>query len=349
MPDQRHSLSHRPTRSRSPRQRSSRHEHRTRSPSHHDHHHHRRHSHRHQQHRREEATAAPALLPYNARQLTKRDYAVFEPLFASYLDIQKGRFLEDLDAVEVKGRWKRFLGRWNRGELAEGWYDPTTLQKAIVAASEYEDMSRAANREDEESRDEDRRKIGNQDHMGEGSESDSDDSIGPELPGQGHRSGPAQQKGPSIPNMQDLELKRELEMEDGQDRREDLRDARRADRKQQRAALDELVPRAAAGTRERQLERKAEVNATMRAFRDRSPGAAAVPDAELLGGAEDGGLGELRRQKLEGERRKNERELRKEEMLRARAAEREERLAEYRVKEEGTMSMLKALAKQRFG
>jgi hypothetical protein len=41
--------------------------------------------------------------------------------------------------------------------------------------------------------------------------------------------------------------------------------------------------------------------------------------------------------------------LRKEEILRARMAEREERLQEYRSKEEGTMSMLKALAKQRFG
>merc|ERR1712098_1017198 len=38
-------------------------------------------------------------------------------------------------------------------------------------------------------------------------ESDSDDSIGPALPGQESRSR-GSRKGPSIPNMQDLELKR---------------------------------------------------------------------------------------------------------------------------------------------
>jgi hypothetical protein len=119
------------------------------------------------------------------------------------------------------------------------------------------------------------------------------------------------------------------------------------DRKEQKAALDELVPRAEAGTRERQLEKKKEVNEKMKSFREKSPGAAEVPDAELMGGGD--GIDGYKKQKQEFERKKNERELRKEEILRARMAEREERLQEYRQKEEGTMAMLKALAKQRFG
>lgn len=49
------------------------------------------------------------------------------------------------------------------------------------------------------------------------------------------------------------------------------------------------------------------------------------------------------------ERKKNDRELRKEEILRARGEEREERIREYRVKEEKTMSGLVALARARFG
>ena len=52
--------------------------------------------------------------------------------------------------------------------------------------------------------------------------------------------------------------------------------------------------------------------------------------------------------KLE-ERKKNERELRKEEILRARKEERDERVREYQVKEERTMSGLVALARARFG
>ena len=139
----------------------------------------------------------------------------------------------------------------------------------------------------------------------------------------------------------------EMEAEDGLARRDDIRYSRKLDRKTQKAALDELVPRAEAGTRERQLEKKKEVNEKMKSFREKSPGAAEVPDSELMGGGD--GVGEFKKIKQEFERKKNERELRKEEILRARQAEREERLSEYRAKESSTMDMLKALAKQNFG
>jgi hypothetical protein len=138
-----------------------------------------------------------------------------------------------------------------------------------------------------------------------------------------------------------------MEAEDGFAARDDIRYTRKLDRKAQKAALDELVPRAEAGTRERQLEKKKEANEKMKSFREKSPGAAEVPDQELMGGSDS--IGDFKRVKQEAERKKTERELRKEEILRARMAEREERLGEYRAKEEQTMDMLKALAKQRFG
>jgi len=138
-----------------------------------------------------------------------------------------------------------------------------------------------------------------------------------------------------------------MEAEDGLVRRDDIRYSRKLDRKAQKAALNELVPRAEAGTRERQLEKKKEVNEKMKSFREKSPGAAEVPDSELMGGGD--GVGDFKKIKQEFERKKNERELRKEEILRARQAEREERLSEYRAKESSTMDMLKALAKQNFG
>lgn len=96
--------------------------------------------------------------------------------------------------------------------------------------------------------------------------------------------------------MQDLELKRENETEEAYARRnaqrEDLNYARKLDRKGQKEALDELVPRAEAGTRERQLEKKREVNEKMKSFRERSPGAAEVPESELMGGGDS--LGEFK-------------------------------------------------------
>jgi hypothetical protein len=138
-----------------------------------------------------------------------------------------------------------------------------------------------------------------------------------------------------------------MEEEDALARIENMRSKRKAERKLQKEALDELVPRAEAGTFERRLEKKATVNDTMKSFRERSPGAAEVPETELMGGGD--GISDFKKQKQEFERKKNERELKKEEFLRARAAEREERLEDYRVKEESTMAMLKELAKQRFG
>jgi hypothetical protein len=111
---------------------------------------------------------------------------------------------------------------------------------------------------------------------------------------------------------------------------------------------DEIAPRAEAGTRERQLEKRREVAASNRAFasqRGASPEAA--PEEELMGGDND--LSALKREKENNQRKKNEREIRREEILRARQAEREERVEAYRQKESETMSFLQALAKQRYG
>ncbi len=142
----------------------------------------------------------------------------------------------------------------------------------------------------------------------------------------------------------------ELAAEDSLAARDDIRHARKLDRQSQKEALDELAPRADAGTRERALEKKREKTETLRAFgRAKSPGAVEeVRESELMGD-DEGGIEGYRKQKKEFERKKNERELRKEEMLRARAAEREERVREFQVKEERTMEMLRALARQNYG
>lgn len=83
----------------------------------------------------------------------------------------------------------------NRGELAEGWYDPATLRKAQASAATTSlssplPLSKRVKTEVQD----------------EGSD---DDAVGPALPHNyittykaGMRSGPA------IPNFQDLELKR---------------------------------------------------------------------------------------------------------------------------------------------
>jgi hypothetical protein len=126
--------------------------------------------------------------------------------------------------------------------------------------------------------------------------------------------------------------------------------ARRLERKQRRERLDELAPRADAGTRERQLEKRREQTAVHASFRAaRSPGAEEVPDADLLGDGGGGGGAEGLRTAKEDERKKTERQLRREEIWRAKAEERRRRVEERQVDEEKHVDMLTALARERFG
>lgn len=128
-----------------------------------------------------------------------------------------------------------------------------------------------------------------------------------------------------------------------------LQAQRQLDRKEQKTRLDELAPRAEPGTRERQLEKKRELAESNRAFSAAKDagGDVELRDAEVMG--DEDSLGELKRMKRENERKKNEREIRKEEILRARKAERDARLAGLKEKEDRTMQMFKEIARARFG
>lgn len=116
-----------------------------------------------------------------------------------------------------------------------------------------------------------------------------------------------------------------------------------------RTIQDEVTPRAEPGTHERRVEKRRETAAVNRDFararRGDSP--AEAGESDLMGGGDD--LDALKIAREQHQRKKNEREIRREAMLQARAAEREERLQKYRKKEEKTMGWLKALANQRFG
>jgi hypothetical protein len=343
-----------------------------------------------------------------AQPLHKNDLERYTPMFALYLDIQKQIEIETLSEVEVKGRWKSFMGKWyvssqflsgcasteimngivvsccsslvriktnmrrNRGELAEGWYDPSTLEKAIEAGSNTANESsgqKAVSRGSPNYGALDATKpTGNTQD-----DSDSDD-IGPSLPSAldsttsflARNSGP--RSGPSIPNFEELELKRgssclislwnnpqltsaENAVADAESNRLAQKAERKLARKEANANLEELAPRAAAGTRERALEKKAELASSNRAFaavKDDGGGVAEVGDAELLGG-DDTGVEGFKAQKREMERRKNERELRRDDMLRAKEQERLERTREYREKEDRVVAELRELAQRRFG
>ncbi|RNJ58336.1 hypothetical protein D7B24_004788 [Verticillium nonalfalfae] len=335
------------------------HHHRRRSPDastsrrHETQHHH----HKHRSSRRERP--ARQQLPFEARPLHKSDLAAFRPLFAYYLDLQKGRDIQAMDEREARGRWKSFVGKWNDGALSEGWYDPDMFASAVERARE---IGLDDERDDDNYGAEEQRRVaaarttasedGEAEARDRGTDSGDDEDMGPALPPSA-RAGAATgaRAGPGMPSLDDVAASREQRAEDAARARreaaEDLRHERKADRREQREKLDELVPRAEAGTRERRLEKKSMVNEKMKGFREGSPGAAVVGDRELMGGGD--GVEELRREREREERKKTERELRREEIARAKAAEREERVREWKEREEGTMKALKELAKARFG
>jgi len=241
--------------------------------------------------------------------------------------------------IQAMGKPSNTLTRFrNCGELAEGWYDPATKTKA---------EDRARNRAEAGSTQHHRRPPEDRDSYEKPQSSDqgSDvDEFGPALP---DHVDPSARVGPAMPSGQDLQLRDELRDEDRMYAREDLAYARKQERKLQKDRLDDLVPRADPGSRERQLEKKREVSASNKAFADRkSPGVEEFGDQDLMG---EDSLESFKRRKIEQQRKKTEREIKKEEMWRARAAEREEKLAKRREKEEATMDYLKKLAKERFG
>lgn len=340
---------------------------------HHNHHHHTKHP---------DPTVE---LPFDARRLSyKHDFDVFTALFAYYLDIQKNLDYYALDSHEARGRWKSFVHRWNRGELAEGWYDPEMYERVTrddparmaPPAREY-----STGGEGDEGGDEDQKSEGGvvsgdgerpegttvpppPPGQREDDEDDVDDYGPPPPPGQAFSSSDAAttggggaggpQHGPGIPTRADLALQREAAAEAAESSLAALRLARKADRAQQKERLDDVAPRAEAGTRERMLEKKALVNDKMRAFRDNKGGGDTmeeVGDGELMGGGAGGedDLAAYKRLLATQQRKKTERELRREAEARAKAAEREARLQEWREREEEKLKGLKELARARFG
>lgn len=314
---------------------------------------------RHHRKHRDEARAPPAAeLPFNARQLHRSDSAAFQPLFAYFLSVQKSIELDDLDEREAKGRWKSFVGKWNRGELAEGWYDPDLFSRVVeenptpaLTKPAREDGPSQASRHEDRSADEKEGQGKQLPSDDEDDDEDEGDGYGPTLPsaGSGERV-----MGPGIPSLQDLSLRNEMIQEEQRQAREDsltaLRAARKADRAEQKERLDELLPRADPGSRERRLEKRQAVNEKMREFRDKSPGGGGdggADESEVMGGGDS--LEEHRKMKAAEQKRKSERQTRREEFERAKREEIEARRKVWREKEEGTMSMLKDLAKQRFG
>lgn len=318
---------------------------RSRSPRHDDDRHSDKRHRSHRSRRSRSPPAKPMKLPYSAKPLSKHDFDAYKPLFQSYLDIQKHIQLDSLDEREARGRWKSFVSKWNHGDLARSWYDPSMLKTAQETVAAYRAGSTSPRPGKRGSPQYERADVPAQ-RAGEGSD-DSDDDFGPAPPTHLMHKG----HGPTIPRFDDLTHRNELRDEENARNRsthaDDVRYERKAERKTQKERMEELAPRADPGSRERQLEKKRETTSTLQSFCDaKESGDVEIGESELMG---DDGIEGYKAKKKADERVKNEREIRREEIARARAAEREEALSARRAKEAQTMEFLKQIAKERFG
>ncbi|KAB5543071.1 hypothetical protein GE09DRAFT_1225211 [Coniochaeta sp. 2T2.1] len=327
----------------------------------------------------------PVILPYAARPLSRWDFAAFEPLLAHYLERHKRTNIADLDEESVRDRWKAFVAKWNAVELEKAWYEPEMFLRVVrmrAAAAEEARVRTAVDAPSDgivmtppptgasyasgmgESVSVDGVMTGYTagtvtESQKEEDDDDEEDEYAPPLP-PSSTSQPSQpsslttttttaKPGPTIPSLQDLELRRTFESESRASSLAAHRLLRRADRAVAKSRLDDILPpRAEPGTRERQLEMKRLVTESNREFAaEREVGGdVEVEEKELLGEA---GEDEYKRMLERMRNRKSEREVRREEESRAKGVEREERIREGRAREEEKLGVLREMARQRFG
>ncbi|KAK0672997.1 hypothetical protein QBC41DRAFT_312537 [Cercophora samala] len=315
------------------------------------HHHSRRHHHHHHHHHQDgENSPPPPRLPFHRQPLTKTSLYLHTPLFKAYLSAVKGLSLSSLSETEAKGRWKSFIGKWNRGELDGEWYNHASLppppsppspparesSPVVIHPPSFPPPSNEPNPHH----------INNHNN-GPNSDSDSDsDNYGPTLPtpatSQKH-----DPHGPVIPTRDDLTTREEMLQAEKDNALDDHRHERKGFRKMHKEQLEELLPRADPGSRERKLEKKREVTEKLKGFgQEKEQGVEEVAERDLMGG--DDALEELRRMKKLREERQNQRQSRREEEEMLRRQEREERVRVYKEREEKVMEGLRGLVRERF-
>ena len=150
---------------------------------------------------------------------------------------------------------------------------------------------------------------------------------------------PRRVMGPTMPDMADLERRTEMKIAAASWQRKIVDKRFKAQKKE---TENEIAPRAEAGTRERRLEKKADVNTKMQSFRDKSPDAA-VSQEDLMGKPD-----EYRTMLLQQKDRAQQRDDLQRAMRSQREKEMDFKREQARLKEERAMDMIREMARQKY-
>ncbi|WVQ96090.1 hypothetical protein IAU59_003191 [Kwoniella sp. CBS 9459] len=291
------------------------------------------------------------LAEIGVKEISEDDYFLKSSEFKAWLKEERGKYLDEMSSDSAHKYFRKFVRRWNDGALKLHQYRPPSIGPASSQTGyKWNFSSGAANlaavREDV-ARSTHSSVKGGSSALPITSYAPGGPSVGPSMPfpssssagaaaGAGRSIGPT--IGPSIPSMAD----RQYALETSQD---ESRKERKHRQKEAYERADEYVPRF--GGKDGKMEEKRAMNAENRKWRDKGQDQSAgleVDDSTLMG---DGSsfAAALRAREAASARKKDAKEFR---MQDQRAAN-QERLTERRAKENATMDMFKALAKERFG
>ncbi|KAH8923201.1 hypothetical protein BT69DRAFT_1319658 [Atractiella rhizophila] len=240
---------------------------------------------------------------------------------------EKGLSFERLTGEEARRYFKKFVRRWNEGELDDAYYSGTIQPpkskhvwgfEGSLSKKEQQTLAEATQADDRPST-----------HLP--SASTTRPTQGPLLPA-GHSA------------LSALHSSREAE----RDREASERAARAYEGKKRRREEREEEEEGRATGRDRRVEKRREMNASNRAFasrREEADGLGDVGEEELMGGAGDSFQAAVRERERARGKGRGKREREREE----REAEKLDRFREMKTKEGKTMDMLRQLAESRFG
>ncbi|WVR08142.1 hypothetical protein IAU60_005188 [Kwoniella sp. DSM 27419] len=276
------------------------------------------------------------LAEMGVKEISEDDYFLKASEFKRWLKEERGRYLDEMSSESAHKYFRKFVRRWNDGQLKPEQYKPVTA----IAASEQtgykwsfkpsgagpslaqvrEDVARSTHSSTQPG-------VVNPAPV---TSYGVNAPVGPALPPS------SRSLGPSLPSAADRQYALEAEQE-----------ARRFERKARNKEIyekaDEYVPKT--GGKEGKMEERRATNAENRKFRDKDMAAGLELDEGTLMGDSGGFAAALRARDAASARRND----RKDTMMQDRRAADQDRLSERRAKESATMDMFKAMARERFG
>ncbi|KDR85905.1 hypothetical protein GALMADRAFT_235057 [Galerina marginata CBS 339.88] len=273
-------------------------------------------------------------LPKGVSPISEADYFQKSDEFRLWLKEEKGKYFDGLSGDRARSYFRKFVKAWNRGKLADTYYDGIAPGSMLATTNtSYKWSFASKSRVDEDALRAARAEVGAATYGKDPKFS----SSGHHTTASGSRpSGSGRVQGPAMPSAADLTLARELTKEQLDEERSYKR---KRDKLEAKERIEDMVGPKPVG-REGMLEKKRAKREGDRTFREKGDEGLELDESTLMGGG-DSFRDQLARRDM-SKKRYEQKNDEKQNAIR-------ERSSAFREKEKATMDMFQQLAKQRFG